>query len=69
MKSLLKVISILCVLSFCGSLSATHTSDINSFMNCSEQSCAKEINKMQQLARRGSPEANYIMATLYLYGE
>lgn len=41
----------------------------NSFFNCSENDCSKQLNELKKLARRGSPEANYILATLYLYGE
>lgn len=69
MKSPLKVVSVLFFLSISASLTAFQTAEVSNFMNCSEDSCTKEINKMEQLARRGSPEANYIMATLYLYGE
>lgn len=42
---------------------------VSQFLNCEDAQCEKELDQMRAFARRGSPEANYIMGTLYLYGE
>ena len=65
LTKIITVAGMLAVTSLFGSAQAND----NGFLNCTAENCEESVREMGKFARRGSPEANYIMATLYLFGE